>query len=53
MGPEDAVESLHGDGEDGGAGASEGDLGQGQEPRYQPGVDLSGKEKYILSETRK
>ena len=32
VGPEDAVESLHGDGEDGGAGAGEGDLSQGQQP---------------------
>ena len=42
MGPEDAVESLHGDGEDGGAGAGERDLSKGQQPRDQAGVNLGG-----------
>ena len=42
MGPEDAVEPLHGDSEDGGTGASEGDLCQGQQPGYQQGVNLPG-----------
>ena len=43
MGPEDAVESLHGDGQDGGAGAGEGDLSQGQQPGNQAGVNLAGR----------
>ena len=42
MGPEDAVESLHGDGEDGGAGAGERDLSKGQQPGHQAGVNLGG-----------
>ena len=40
MGPEYAVEPLHGDGEDGGAGAGERDLGQRQQPGNQTGVNL-------------
>ena len=43
MRPEDAVEPLHGDGEDGGAGAREGDLSQGQQPGNQAGVNLVGR----------
>ena len=40
MGPEDAVEPLHGDGEDGGAGPGERDLSKGQQPRHQARVNL-------------
>ena len=40
MWPEDAVEPLHSDGEDGEAGASEGYLGYGEEPGNKQRVDL-------------
>ena len=43
MGPEDAVEPLHGDGEDGGAGAGERDLSHRQQPGNQAGVNLAGR----------
>ena len=48
MGSEDAVESLHGDGEDGDAGAGERDLSQGQQPRHQARVDLVGKQLFFF-----
>ena len=41
--PENAVEPLQGDDEDGVGGAGEGDLSQGQEPGNQAGVNLAGK----------
>ena len=53
MGPEYAVEPLHGDGEDGGTGASEGDLCQGQQPGYQPGVNLPGNENTFYEKNTK